>query len=136
MTDPPEPNGVRSVLVVDDDPFIRRLIVTTLEDIAGFAISIDAGASLRRQSNAATSFSGTSAVTHTVLKSAMLIIGCVGSLIMLPGVTASAVMLPPTGAVIVSRRDGGLLPRGIPRIFKRACVRVYSAAACAWSLLA
>jgi two-component system chemotaxis response regulator CheY len=31
-------NGVRSVLVVDDDPFIRRLIVTTLEDIAGFEL--------------------------------------------------------------------------------------------------
>jgi two-component system chemotaxis response regulator CheY len=27
---------VRSVLVVDDDPFIRKLIVTTLEDVAGF----------------------------------------------------------------------------------------------------
>jgi CheY-like chemotaxis protein len=27
---------MRSVLVVDDDPFIRRLIVTTLEDVAGF----------------------------------------------------------------------------------------------------
>jgi two-component system chemotaxis response regulator CheY len=31
-------NGVRSVLVVDDDPFIRRLIVTTLEDVAGFEL--------------------------------------------------------------------------------------------------
>jgi CheY-like chemotaxis protein len=28
----------RSVLVVDDDPFIRRLIATTLEDVAGFNI--------------------------------------------------------------------------------------------------
>jgi CheY-like chemotaxis protein len=27
---------MRSILVVDDDPFIRRLIVTTLEDVAGF----------------------------------------------------------------------------------------------------
>jgi CheY-like chemotaxis protein len=26
----------RSVLIVDDDPFIRRLIATTLEDVAGF----------------------------------------------------------------------------------------------------
>ena len=28
----------RAVLVVDDDPFIRRLIVTTLEDVAEFEI--------------------------------------------------------------------------------------------------
>lgn len=28
----------RAVLVVDDDPFIRRLIVTTLEDVADFEI--------------------------------------------------------------------------------------------------
>ena len=28
----------RSVLIVDDDPFIRRLIVTTLEDVADFAV--------------------------------------------------------------------------------------------------
>jgi CheY-like chemotaxis protein len=28
----------RSVLIVDDDPFIRRLIATTLEDVAGFHI--------------------------------------------------------------------------------------------------
>jgi two-component system chemotaxis response regulator CheY len=28
----------RSVLVVDDDPFIRKLIVTTLEDVAGFEL--------------------------------------------------------------------------------------------------
>jgi two-component system chemotaxis response regulator CheY len=26
----------RSVLIVDDDPFIRKLIATTLEDVAGF----------------------------------------------------------------------------------------------------
>ena len=26
----------KSVLIVDDDPFIRRLIATTLEDVAGF----------------------------------------------------------------------------------------------------
>jgi two-component system chemotaxis response regulator CheY len=31
-------DGVRSVLVVDDDPFIRRLILTTLEDVAGFEL--------------------------------------------------------------------------------------------------
>lgn len=28
----------RAVLVVDDDPFIRELIVTTLEGVAGFAL--------------------------------------------------------------------------------------------------
>lgn len=28
----------QSVLIVDDDPFIRRLIATTLEDVAGFDI--------------------------------------------------------------------------------------------------
>jgi CheY-like chemotaxis protein len=27
-----------SVLIVDDDPFIRRLIATTLEDVAGFEL--------------------------------------------------------------------------------------------------
>jgi two-component system chemotaxis response regulator CheY len=27
---------VRSVLIVDDDPFIRKLVSTTLEDVAGF----------------------------------------------------------------------------------------------------
>jgi two-component system chemotaxis response regulator CheY len=29
---------VSTVLIVDDDPFIRRLITTTLEDVAGFAL--------------------------------------------------------------------------------------------------
>jgi CheY-like chemotaxis protein len=28
----------RTVLIVDDDPFIRRLITTTLEDVAGFEL--------------------------------------------------------------------------------------------------
>jgi len=28
-----------SVLVVDDDPFIRKLIATTLEDVAGFELT-------------------------------------------------------------------------------------------------
>ena len=28
-----------SVLIVDDDPFIRRLIATTLEDVAGFELA-------------------------------------------------------------------------------------------------
>lgn len=28
----------RTVLVVDDDPFIRKLIATTLEDVAGFVL--------------------------------------------------------------------------------------------------
>jgi len=27
-----------AVLIVDDDPFIRRLIATTLEDVAGFEL--------------------------------------------------------------------------------------------------
>lgn len=30
--------AARSVLIVDDDPFIRKLIATTLEDVAGFEI--------------------------------------------------------------------------------------------------
>jgi two-component system chemotaxis response regulator CheY len=29
---------MRSVLIVDDDPFIRKLIATTLEDVAGFQL--------------------------------------------------------------------------------------------------
>jgi CheY-like chemotaxis protein len=29
---------MRSVLIVDDDPFIRKLVSTTLEDVAGFAL--------------------------------------------------------------------------------------------------
>jgi CheY-like chemotaxis protein len=29
---------VRSVLIVDDDPFIRKLVSTTLEDVAGFRL--------------------------------------------------------------------------------------------------
>ena len=28
----------RTVLIVDDDPFIRKLIATTLEDVAGFVL--------------------------------------------------------------------------------------------------
>lgn len=28
--------SVKTVLIVDDDPFIRKLIATTLEDVAGF----------------------------------------------------------------------------------------------------
>ncbi len=28
----------KSVLIVDDDPFIRKLIATTLEDVAGFVL--------------------------------------------------------------------------------------------------
>jgi two-component system chemotaxis response regulator CheY len=31
-----------SVLVVDDDPFVRKLILTTLEDVAGFEL-VEAG---------------------------------------------------------------------------------------------
>jgi CheY-like chemotaxis protein len=31
-----------SVLIVDDDPFIRKLVATTLEDVAGFEL-IEAG---------------------------------------------------------------------------------------------
>jgi CheY-like chemotaxis protein len=30
---------VPSVLIVDDDPFIRKLIATTLEDVAGFELA-------------------------------------------------------------------------------------------------
>jgi CheY-like chemotaxis protein len=33
VTDP-----ARTVLIVDDDPFIRRLIATTLEDVAGYEL--------------------------------------------------------------------------------------------------
>jgi CheY-like chemotaxis protein len=29
---------MRGVLIVDDDPFIRKLIATTLEDVAGFEL--------------------------------------------------------------------------------------------------
>jgi CheY-like chemotaxis protein len=29
---------MRSVLIVDDDPFIRKLVATTLEDVAGFQL--------------------------------------------------------------------------------------------------
>jgi DNA-binding response OmpR family regulator len=31
-------NASQVVLIVDDDPFIRRLIATTLEDVAGFEL--------------------------------------------------------------------------------------------------
>jgi two-component system chemotaxis response regulator CheY len=31
-----------SVLIVDDDPFVRKLVVTTLEDVAGFEL-VEAG---------------------------------------------------------------------------------------------
>lgn len=30
--------STRTVLIVDDDPFIRKLIATTLEDVAGFVL--------------------------------------------------------------------------------------------------
>jgi two-component system chemotaxis response regulator CheY len=30
--------SARTVLIVDDDPFIRKLIATTLEDVAGFEL--------------------------------------------------------------------------------------------------
>ncbi len=30
--------GRRAVMIVDDDPFIRKLIATTLEDVAGFSL--------------------------------------------------------------------------------------------------
>jgi two-component system chemotaxis response regulator CheY len=29
---------MRSVLIVDDDPFIRKLVATTLEDVSGFEL--------------------------------------------------------------------------------------------------
>ena len=31
-------SGARAVMIVDDDPFIRKLITTTLEDVAGFRL--------------------------------------------------------------------------------------------------
>ncbi len=31
-------SATKSVLIVDDDPFIRKLIATTLEDVAGFEL--------------------------------------------------------------------------------------------------
>lgn len=31
-------SSARAVLVVDDDPFIRKLVATTLEDVAGFVL--------------------------------------------------------------------------------------------------
>ena len=40
--------------------------------------------------------SGNLSVTQTVLRSAIVMIDCVGSLMIAPGVTARAVMLPPT----------------------------------------
>ena len=30
--------GASSVLIVDDDPFIRKLVATTLEDVSGFKL--------------------------------------------------------------------------------------------------
>jgi two-component system chemotaxis response regulator CheY len=33
-----EATGAAIVLIVDDDPFIRRLIATTLEDVSGFEL--------------------------------------------------------------------------------------------------
>jgi CheY-like chemotaxis protein len=33
---------MRSVLIADDDPFIRKLVATTLEDVAGFEL-LEAG---------------------------------------------------------------------------------------------
>ncbi|WP_205695812.1 response regulator [Conexibacter sp. SYSU D00693] len=30
--------ATRTVLIVDDDPFIRKLVATTLEDVAGFEL--------------------------------------------------------------------------------------------------
>jgi CheY-like chemotaxis protein len=35
-------SGSRTILIVDDDPLIRRLIVTTLEDVAAFDL-VEAG---------------------------------------------------------------------------------------------
>ncbi len=48
---------MRKVLIVDDDPFIRKLIATTLEDVAGFDLveasdgqeAVDAAARTRPQ---------------------------------------------------------------------------------------
>ena len=65
-------------------------------------------------------FLGNIAVTQIVLKSALVISGCVGSLIMLPGATFNAVTLPPTGAVTASSRDAGLASADAPSVFKCA----------------
>ena len=72
-------------------------------------------------------------MTHTVLKSAMVMSAWVGSLIMSPGATESAVMLPLMVAATTRRCD---LSAEAPNIFRRACVRVYSASAWARSLFA
>jgi CheY-like chemotaxis protein len=45
-------NGERTILIVDDDPLIRRLIVTTLEDVAAFEL-VEAGDGLEALERAA-----------------------------------------------------------------------------------
>jgi two-component system chemotaxis response regulator CheY len=44
----------RRILIVDDDPFIRRLIATTLDDVAGFELAEAADGEEALQSAAAT----------------------------------------------------------------------------------
>ncbi len=85
---------------------------------------------------AAKSFSGTRAVTQTVLRSAMVISGWVGSLTMLPAATDRLVMLPDTGARTASRRAPLPTCAGAPMVRRRDWLRAYSAAAAAWSLRA
>jgi CheY-like chemotaxis protein len=48
-------NGERTILIVDDDPLIRRLIVTTLEDVAAFSL-VEAGDGLEALERAAQCF--------------------------------------------------------------------------------
>ena len=53
-------------------------------------------------------------------RSAMVMIDWVGSLIIVPGATAEAVMLPLTGAVTVSSRPEGLASAAAPSVLRRA----------------
>ena len=69
-------------------------------------------------------------MTQTVLKSASVIIGCVGSLSMLPRAIDSAVMLPAIDARTVNTRERSWDSPDTPSTFKWACVRAYSADAC------
>jgi CheY-like chemotaxis protein len=48
-------DGERTILIVDDDPLIRRLIVTTLEDVAAFSL-VEAGDGLEALERAAQCF--------------------------------------------------------------------------------
>ena len=56
--------------------------------------------------------SATMAVTQTEARSAIVIIDCVGSLIIVPGVTERVVILPLTGAVVVAIATSCWLRKG------------------------